>query len=471
MPINTAGSPGAKVGAFYADPNNTLNAWGTSLTIDWKLASDLSVKSISAYRHYTSQFGDDNSASPVPLVLEEARFTHDQKSEEVRLNGAWGTFMDYTLGGIYFDYTTYYASREDDPFLALFYGGPATPTFDFLQNDPTHTTTEAGFFNTGWHITPALTLNTGLRYTSEDKSYTYHRLNIDGVTPYLVLSNPADPLNGKVGEYKGSHVDYRVDLDYQWSPTLMTYAEFSTGFKGGGVTPRPYYPEQVIGFGPETLKSYEVGLKSEWLDRSLRVNLATFYQQYDNYQAFATPATCVDASGNPLPPQYANPCGEYRNVADAIGKGFEAEIEYLLGGLSINISYSYLDQYFTHSDSTSVVVGQVPPNIGKNRASAGIQYLWNMGDYGSITPRLDVSYTPFSCGDTTCDSDVNNPSYTIANARLTYAFKDKKWSAALELLNLTDKVYYLSRVNTGAGYVDGQIAPPREWALTLRREF
>jgi iron complex outermembrane receptor protein len=470
-PINTAGAPGAKVGAFYANPNNTLNAWGTSFTIDWKLASDLALKSISAYRHYTSTFGDDNSASPVPLVLEEARFTHQQSSEEIRLNGEWGKFLDYTVGGIYFDYTTYYASREDDPFLSLFYGGPATPTFDFLQNDPTHTTTEAGFVNATWHFTDALTLNSGVRYTSEDKTYTYHRLNIDGGTPYLVLSDPADPLNGKVGEFQGSHVDYRFDLDYQWSPTLMTYAEVSTGFKGGGVTPRPYYPEQVIGFGPETLRSYEIGMKSEWFDRSLRANFATFYQQYDNYQAFATPATCVDASGNPLPPQYANPCGEYRNVADAIGKGFEAEFEYLLGGLSVNATYSYLDQYFTHSDSTSVVVGQVPPNIGKNRASAGIQYQLIMGTHGSVTPRVDIAYTPFSCGDTTCDADVNNPSYTIANARLTYASQDKKWTASFECTNLTDKLYYLGRFNTGAGYIDGQIAPPREWAFSLRRDF
>ena len=472
VPINTAGTAGAKVGAFYANPDNTLNAYGTSVTVDWKLADNLAVKSISAYRHYTSQFGDDNSASPVPLVLEEARFTHKQASEELRLTGSvWNNFLSYTLGGIYFDYTTVYASREDDPFLALFYGGPATPTFDFLQNDPTHTTTEAGFFNGEWHFTDALTLNTGARYTSEDKTYTYHRLNIDGVTPYLVLSNPADPLNGKVGEYQGSHVDYRLDLDYQWLPTLMTYAEFSTGFKGGGVTPRPYYPEQVIGFGPETLKSYEVGLKSEWFDHSLRANFATFYQQYDNYQAFATPATCVDASGNPLPPQFANPCGEYRNVANAIGKGLEAEFEYLLGGLSVNASFSYLDQYFTTSTSTSVVVGQVPPNIGKVRASFGIQYKLDLGGHGSLTPRVDLSYTPFSCGDTTCDADVNNSAYTLANARVTYAFSDKKWSAALAATNLTDKLYYLSRVNTGAGYIDGQIGAPREFLFTVRRDF
>ncbi|HTY93829.1 MAG TPA: TonB-dependent receptor, partial [Steroidobacteraceae bacterium] len=260
-------------------------------------------------------------------------------------------------------------------------------------------------------------------------------------------------------------------LDDQWTPELMTYAEYSTGFKGGGVTPRPYYPQQVIGFGPETLKSAEVGLKSEWFDRSLRANLAAFYEWYDNYQAFATPATCVDSSGNLLPPQYANPCGEYRNVADAVGKGFEAEFDYLLGGLSINASFGYLDEYFTKSETTAVAPGQVPPNIGKIRASGGIQYRFPLGGSGSLTPRVDVAYTPQSCGDLGCTSVVDNPSYTVANARLTYETNDKHWNAALEVMNFTDKLYYLSRVNTGAGYIDGQIAPPREWAITLRRNF
>lgn len=118
-----------------------------------------------------------------------------------------------------------------------------------------------------------------------------------------------------------------------------------------------------------------------------------------------------------------------------------------------------------------MVAGQVPPDIGKVRASAGIQYAIVLGTYGSVTPRVDISYTPASCGDTTCDADVNNPSYTLANARLTYAFSDKKWSASFAVTNLTDKLYYLERVNTGAGYVDGQIAAPREFLFTVRRDF
>jgi iron complex outermembrane recepter protein len=468
--IDTRGTPGAPNGAFYANPNNTLNSWGTSGTVDWKIADALSLKSITAYRHYVSRFGDDNSNSPIPLVLEEAQFTNRQFSQELRLSGGVGTLLDYTVGGIYFDQKTIYASREDDPFVP--YGTPTQPTFDFLQNDPTVLKTKAVFANTAWHLIDKLTLNAGIRYTKEDKRYTFERLNIDGVTPYLPLSNPADPLNGSVGVFNGSHTDYRADLDYQWTPTLMTYVEYSTGFKGGGITPRPYFPEQVIGFGPETLKAYEAGLKSQWFDNRLRANFSIFYNKYNDYQAFATPTTCVDKNGALLPPPYNNPCGEYRNVADASIKGAEAEFEVRpLDGLMIDSSISYLDFKFTDSQSNSVAVGQTAPDIGKIKASIGVQYELGLGSFGSLTPRADASYTPNSCGNLTCDDDVRNVSYTLVNGRLTYWSPDRHWSASVEGTNVTNKVYYITKSNTGAGYISGQTGVPREWAVTLRKNF
>ena len=468
--IDIFGSPGTPNGAFYASPNNTLNAFGGSATVDWKIGDGLALKSITAYRHYVSQFGDDNSDSPIPLVLEEARFTHRQFSQELRLNGSVRRFLDYTAGGIYFDQKTFYASREDDPFVP--FGTPTQPTFDFMQNDPAEVKTHAAFLNTTWHLTSALAVIAGVRYTKENKSYTFERLNIDGVTPYLPLSNPANPLNGRQGVFDGSHTDYRLGIDYQWTPDLMTYIQWSTGFKGGGITPRPYFPQQVIGFGPETLKSYEAGLKSQWLEHRVRANLAVFDEKYYGYQAFGTPATCVDAQGQPLPPQYATPCGEYLNAADADGKGAEGEFELRpIDKLLIDSSVSYLDFKFTRSLSPSVKVGSPAPNVGKVKASFGVQYEMDLAGSGSLTPRLDLSYTPAACGDINCTPIVSVDSYTLLNGRLTYWSPKRVWSLALQVTNMTDKVYYITKTTTGVGYVDGQIGMPREWALTLHKQF
>jgi iron complex outermembrane recepter protein len=470
--INIYGAPGAPNGAFYANPDNTLNSWGTSSTVDWKISDSVSLKSISAFRQYTSGFGDDNSDSPVPLVLEQAQLKNRQFSQEFRLNGAaLGSFLDYTIGGIYFNQKTEYRSREDDPFVP--YGTPTQPTFDFLGDVTARVKTKAGFANTAWHLAEGLTFNAGIRYTKEDKTFEFGDYNIDGITPYLPLSNPANPLNGTVGTFDGSHVDYRLDLDYQWTPTLMSYVEWSTGFKGGGITPRPYYPQQVVSFGPETLKSYEAGLKSQWLDNRVRANFAVFYEDYYGYQALADlPQLCVNSAGQPLPAPYNNPCGEYINAADAVGKGFEAEFElHPLDHLMIDASYSYLDFKFTRSLSVAVPTGEGAPDVGKNKGDIGVQYEANLFGQGSLTPRVDVSYTPGSCGDLLCDADVQNNAYTLLNGRLTYWAPSKGWSLAMQVTNMTNRLYYITKTNTGAGYLDGQVGMPREWALTLHKQF
>jgi iron complex outermembrane receptor protein len=467
------GVPGPANGAFYANPNNTMDGWGTSLTTDWQIADQYSLKSITAFRQYTSGFGDDNSDSPVPLVLEQAQIKNRQLSEELRFSGAaLNDFLTYTVGGIYFDQKTQYKSREDDPFVP--YGTATQPTFDFLGDVTAKVKTHAAFANTAWHLTHALTFNAGIRYTKEDKHFTLNDFNIDGVTPYLALNTPGNLLNGTTGVFNGSHVDYRLDLDYQWTPTLMTYAEWSTGFKGGGITPRPYYPQQVVGFGSETVKSTEVGVKSQWFDNRVRANLAAFYEDYYGYQASANlPQFCVDQQGNPLPPQYANPCGEYINAANAVSKGLEAEFElHPIEHLMIDASYSYLDFSFIKSLVPAVVpIGAGVPNIGKNKASLGVQYETLLAGYGSLTPRLDASYTPAMCGNLTCDADVTTYGYTLVNGRLTYWSPKREWSFALQVTNLTNKLYYITKSNSGAGYLDGQIGMPREWALTLRKQF
>jgi iron complex outermembrane receptor protein len=64
----------------------------------------------------------------------------------------------------------------------------------------------------------------------------------------------------------------------------MTYLQFSTGFKGGGINPRPQTIAQVVPFAPEDLKSFEVGLKSQWLANTLRANLDAYISDYTNLQ-------------------------------------------------------------------------------------------------------------------------------------------------------------------------------------------
>jgi iron complex outermembrane receptor protein len=60
----------------------------------------------------------------------------------------------------------------------------------------------------------------------------------------------------------------------------MTYVQFSTGYRAGGVNPRPYVLDQAVPFSPEKLKAYEVGFKADLFDRALRLNGSVFINKY-----------------------------------------------------------------------------------------------------------------------------------------------------------------------------------------------
>jgi iron complex outermembrane receptor protein len=472
-PINTAGAPGPANGPFQARPASNLDAWGVSGKIDLELSDTLNLESITGYRKYKSFSSSDNDSSPVAILQNESLFTHKQFSQELRLNASLlDDQVHLTVGGIYFYQKTVYQTREDDPFLAGIYGPLNQPTFHFIQDDPMVMKNKSGFAHVTWDATDRLSFAGGLRVTHEQKDYTFYRLNLDGETPFLILSDPSNPLNGRTGSYEGTVVDYRANMSYDWTDDVMTYFQFATGFKGGGISPRPYFPQQILGFGPEKLKSYEVGLKTSLFDRRLRFNAAAFYMDYADYQA--TPQVCVDENGEALPLPFGTPglCGQYLNVADATVKGFEAELQAEpVDGLSLDASLSYLDFAFGEPKiaTNEVVEGASRPGIGDWKWSVGAQYEIPFVANGTLTPRVDVFYTPGYCGNLACTPIARNESYTLANARLTYRNGDNDWSIALEVTNLFDKLYYLNKFVTV--YANGQPGRPREWAITLRKNF
>jgi iron complex outermembrane receptor protein len=246
----------------------------------------------------------------------------------------------------------------------------------------------------------------------------------------------------------------------------MTYLQWSTGFKGGGVSPRPFFPNQALPFGPEKLKTWEVGAKVDLLDRKLRLNSAVFYSDYTDLQL----------SLQVCPTTPSIPCGVIANAGDATMKGVELEaVLRPVRGLSFDASYSYTDfEYDRLSASvTSIRKSFTTPFLPKTKASLGGQYEFPLANGSSITTRADASFQ--SQLYTNGNNSVNNRigGYTVYNARLTWKNADGDLEASLEGTNLGDKYYYVSRADqyVGAGHTDAQPGRPREWALTLKKRF
>jgi iron complex outermembrane receptor protein len=447
------GRTGTKLYSFQP-ATETFN-WGTAATVDVRLGGSLSLKSITAYRAFDSRWVEDNDVSPLSGSLGAEHLLHDQFSQEVRLNGALASDkVEYTLGAYYFDQTTTYRTHQ-----VLTYAG----NLDFLGDDPVDASTYAGFVNATWHITDALNLNTGVRYSKEEKDYLYIRNNTDG-TPHGFLG----ALNGRVGSYEGSKIDYRANVDYRWNESLMTYAGVATGFKGGGSNPRPFFATQVQPFDKETLTAYEIGAKTDLLNRRLRLNASAFFNEYKDIQL--TRLSCPEFS----PPGLGGLCALPTNGGDAEVKGVELESELRFGGLQADASFSWLDFEYTRTrPDVGIPVGATAPGTIEHKWSTGLQYTLQLGEAGTLTPRFDYSYQSGYNTNVVATPDNRVPGYHLGNARITWASGDDKWQAALAVTNVFDKLYYLSvfdlLASSGAKY--GTPDNPREWAISVKRKF
>ena len=468
-------APGIPLVATAGDDISRFKGWGVSLNADLAINDRLQLQSISAYRAWNNRFNADDDLSPSNIGLGQNALDYWFWSQEVRLNAELMDNLDVTLGAYYNDQRTEYFTYQDLRYVVI--------PLQFIYHpghDPVNTDSLA-FFGTGiWKPIDRLTITAGLRYTDEHKDYTYFRANPDGsFNPFL------SGITGTVGVYDGpesTRWDYRFSADYRFSPELMVYATTATGFKGGGVGPRPFNPAQARGFGPEVLTSYEAGFKADLFDRRVRVNAAAFLSKYDGIQIALL--SCPQFGG-------PGPCALPQNAGDAEITGFELETLLTpVEGLQIDGSLSYIDFKYkcvqiltvralnpgetnTCSSDPAVVslIGR-PGQLPEWKWSAGIQYTFPVPG-GTLTPRFDASYTASTSGGAAVTA-IPLPSFTVANARLTWENQNQDWNVSLEVTNLFEEYYYLTTFDirgAGAGFAKAQPGRPREWAVTVKKTF
>jgi len=483
---------------FAIDPVQKLDSYGVQGSLDWDISDQFQLKSISSWRRYKSTWAQDVDNSPLANQQLLQHLKHWQWSEELRLNGSvLDDKLDFTLGGFWFEQGGTLSARVD-----LNYAG-----IDFVHGpDSTPSTSKALFAHATFHATDALNFSGGLRYSKDEKTYTYFRRNPDGTIPgplpcAFFLGAPTAGPTGIGNEpnclllglynisdsFKGDRWDWRVAADYRFSDEFMAYAQVSTGYKGGGVNPRPFFGpsagalNQLKSFDPETILTYEVGFKSDLFDRLVRLNAAAFYNDYKNI--ILTLSACP-----------ASPCLQPNNVGAAKVKGFEFETTiHPVANLTIDGAFSYLDfQYkkFTANSATlgGLTLDMITPYTPKTKWSAGIQYDFESVLGGTLSARADGSYqskiyteainydrvvvnTTDALGTQIASNKIDG--YFLANARLTWKAPDEDWSVALEVQNLTNKYYFTSLYEQYASprTVSGAPGLPRTWAVTVKRTF
>jgi iron complex outermembrane receptor protein len=479
-PADTSSPTGAfrLTGGVHPATDNPGRVWfsgyGFSGDVRYDLSENLQLVSISAYRSYETSFDNDDDLSPLAHTNNTNDLTFRMFSQELRLSGTLlDDALEYTLGGFYLTQKSVSSAVVDIRYAGL-------PIF--ANNDPVHAKTSAAFAHVAWKPMAGLTLTAGLRYTDEYKRYTFSRRAVDGGP--LPPGTSVIGIDGRTGVYDGSEsnrFDYRANVQYEVTPTNSIYAQVSTGFKGGGINPRPFNEAQVLAFAPETLTSYEIGTKNDLLGRRLRINIAAYFAKYQDLQLKLSNCTAI------VGPAFGAPCSLIVNAGDADIKGFEVESTFrpfegmlIDGSLSlVDFDYKSFASYGTASaggpgNPNGPQFGDYPDYVPRWKWSIGAQYTAELGELGRITPRFDIAY----------QSEINTlaanrptnliEAYHVANARLTWENEDGDLEISAEVTNLFDKYYFTTVLDytlSGAGLTMGQPGRPREFALTVKKSF
>jgi iron complex outermembrane receptor protein len=526
-----AGWPGGEVGLWETkakQPADALvnNSRDQTLTFNWNITDALALESITAHRtQYVHQLSLQDAADFVACCRDDRHYDEELVSQEFHLTGDAANGKIGFLAGLYYSdannkarlyrwwMTNWYlpdADGDGNPELntALLdqvhaygasVGDPALANYaplGFWVNNNHQWTQDnqqerAVFGELDWNLSDRLQLTFGARWSWRDVVTDTYRPG-SGDAPALFLSpailSPTE--EGGIGPgnmwggtlvppsvpginevHLSAEFTPKLSLSYNWSDDGMFYFTYAEGFSEGGVE---YVSEldQLITLVPEVVSSYEAGIKSDLLDRSLRFNADVFFSKWDGLRVTRHPPD-PNNPGQELPTPYTTSDGA------AEVKGAEAEIIWFpTDQLSFNFSGGWLKTKYTdigdpNAASQTLAFGARFAFAPTWSYSIGTQYDVSLSNQGNLTVRVDYGWQ----GDYERDPSVTRhrlkpePAYGLLNLRTRYT-SSANWSISLWGKNLTNEHYVDGGfVSAGLGFSLDTVGPPREYGVTVDVDF
>ena len=430
-------------------PNaNYTNSEGESLTLNWGVSNDWSLKYIGAHRASDTETSIDFDGLPAKIADVRAGYHDSSQSHELQAIYE-GANHSGVLGVYWFD------GRAGGTVRNNFFNASFGTT-----NGMVYTEGKAVFGDWSWRLTPQFSVSTGLRYTKETKravvlNQAFANDSFSG-TPIAV---PANFDNAR----DVTNTSPRVSLEYKLSNAVKLYTTASRGFKSGGYNIRANtlaFPSSSKPFEDEKLDSLELGAKMVLDGGRLELNTALFHNKYKNVQ-LSVFTSYTQANGQP------GFFGDFTNAGKATLQGGEIEFVWMpstawrLSGHVAAIDAKY-DEYIDRG--VNVAGDKKFTNTPKTQVSLNIEHALPLAT-GTLRSRLGVTYRSKVYPTTDLAETLAQNAYTLVNAGLIWE-KDTKLSFFLQGSNLTDKAYKTDGYNIAAlGVLDAFYGPPRTFTI------
>ena len=434
---------------------NDIVTQGHAFTAEWDALETLTVRSISAYRkldNFQNQDYLSGVLSPNPLQKNQSRLLQDQFSQELQLVGsALDRQIEYVLGGYYFE-------EDGDNFSNSFSPPTATRSFTTSTID---NRSYAVFGQATWSpdfLDRRLHLTVGARQSWDRREATLARSTQVGAGPVVPVPGVG------AGRRKFDDFSPSFTLAYDVSDDVNVYAKAVRGYKSGGFNVRASSIARFNqGFDPETLWSYEAGLKSQFLDDAVRFNLAAFHSKYRDIQ--------INVQSDPTNARIT----DVLNAGSATVNGIEADLTLAPSrDFRVQLNYGYVDaRYDEILDARGI---DISPNFRftqtpKHTLAADATYDFQL-PFGELSANANwtMQSDKFSSS-TISGGKFIIGDYGLLNGRLALSEIPglEQVRVALWGRNLTDKEYYVFQFNIGRpGAIFGE---PRTYGVDLTVEF
>jgi iron complex outermembrane receptor protein len=402
--------------------------WDVGLNLSGDVTPHAVFRSITGYqqlqRHETL-----GGQYPVDLLLSDL-FTRDSYvSQEFQLLGETPQFK--WVGGIYGGY-----ERGDDDSTVTIIPLVLGP-LPGINNNEIRNSSLAGFAQAAWEFIPDWRLTAGARYTADTRQINTTAMS--GTTCVVPAPGVKTTANGGAAECPRTFKNtfrkptWLASLDHQLTPESLLYVKVATGYRSGGENEGGAVDiETFAPFSPETNIEYEAGLKSEFFDRKLRLNLDGYQDKYSNLQV---QTALVGSDGQFVTVE--------TNAATSTIRGMELEVDAIIAsGLSMHASTAFTDAHYdTFSDATG---------DRRHEPFSVPKWMWSLsGKYvrptavGDLLVQLDYDWKSAVnlAGHAVYASQVTQGAYGLLNARINLHFDARNLDVALFGKNMTNVRY------------------------------
>ena len=468
-----AGDPNQKpydVNSAIPLPYN-FRTTGASLQMDYRLPFG-TLTSVTGYREYDdyniNEYGGAGNVSffgglNAPFFTSARTQNHDQISEEIRLASPTGSKIDYVVGAYYLHQHYSLQNAEAGSLFGVFPAIPLTTQYANQNDDAL-----AGFGQVDWHVTDRLTLTAGGRYSYETKSF----------------HNTPPGYYPTVFNYGADWTDFspKGEISYKVTSDSLAYFEYSRGFRSGGFNGRAGSESSAGPYNAENVDAYELGLKNQFFDRRLVLNIDLFMEKYGNIQEGVQRLNAQTGLDETV----------VANAGAATYQGVEVESHAILGGgLSVDASAGYLDAHFDSftanlngacpSETTSYFCGvndykAIPLPSAPHWTISGAATWRHELPFAIFTANLNATYTTSQYTSLTPINVVApwfslRKANTIVNATVSLATLDEKYRLSFWVKNLTDEHVLYSKFTVGPLSAPESFEPPLTWGITLGAKF